>query len=421
MESGNWPAMTSDDLMREQTVKPDDYVIKSRLYLNTLCNVKPNRRTGSLGNREATVFFADTIRPYGYEIDATPFECLDHISGRSGLTHDQEAFEVYTSPYSLGCDVVAELITVSTIEELENTNCEGKILLMRGAICSEQLAPKNFVFYNPEDHQEIIALLESRKPAGIVTATAKSPEQVGALYPFPLIVDGDFDIPSVYCRDTLGDVLAAMQGDPFRLRIDASRLPSSATNIIAKLNGGARGKVVITAHIDAYEDSPGASDNASGIVVLLLCAEMLSNYQGEHCIEIAALNGEDHYSAAGQMDYLKRYGGEFPGVLLAVNVDDVGYKQGRSSYSFYECSPQLEKKAEDAFQRFDSLARGEQWFNGDHMIFVQSGVPSVAFTAECMPELMRTVTHTSSDTPDIVDCHKLVEVAESLNALVRAL
>jgi len=397
----------------------DNYAVKAQFYLKTLCDVKPNRRMGSLGNRDATDFFANTIRPHGYEIDATPFECLDHVCGGALLTLEA-AYEVYTSPYSLGCDVFAELVAVSTVEELESTNCEGKILLMKGEICSEQLMPKNFVFYNPEHHQKIIALLESRRPAGIITATEKKPDQVGALYPFPLIVDGDFDIPSVYCRDTLGDVLSARQGDSFRLKIDASRLPSSATNIIARLNAGAPRKIIVTAHIDAYEGSPGASDNASGTVVLLLCAEMLSDYRGENCIEITALNGEDHYSAGGQMDYLKRYGSEFPGVLLAVNVDDVGYKQGRSSYSFYECSPQLEKKAGDVFRRFDGLVRGEPWFNGDHMIFVQNQVPSAAFTSECMPELMRTVTHTSLDTPDIVDCRKLIEVAESLNALARA-
>jgi len=402
-------------------MKPDDHVAKARLYLKTLCSVKPNRRTGSSGNREATDFFANTIRTYGYEIDMTPFECLDYICGGSVLTRGEEAFKTYVSPYSLGCDVLAELIAVSTIEELASTDYEGKILLMRGAICSEQLMPKNFSFYNPEHHQEIIALLESRKPAGIITATGRQPEMVGALYPFPLIVDGDFDIPSVYCRDTVGNALEAIQGDSFRLKIDASRLPSSAANIIARLNGGASEKVVVLAHIDAYEDSPGALDNASGIVVLLLCAEMLSNYRGENCIEIAAFNGEDHYSAGGQMDYLKRYGDGFPDILLAVNIDDAGYKQGKSSYSFYECSPQLEKKAEDVFRRFDGLARGGQWFNGDHMIFVQRQVPSVAFASENMAELMRTVTHTSSDTPNIIDCHKLVEIAQSLNALVRSL
>ncbi len=402
-------------------MKRDDYAITAQSYLKTLCGVKPNRRTGSSGNREATDFFANVIRSYGYEIEATPFECLDHVRGESLLVHDDKAFEVYISPYSLGCDVLAELIAVSTLRELESTSCECKILLMRGAICSEQLMPKNFVFYNPEHHQKLIALLESRKPAGIITATERNPDQVGALYPYPLIVDGDFDIPSVYCRGSVGEELASLQGEVFHLKIDARRFSSRATNVIARLNQGAAERIVITAHIDAYEDTPGASDNASGTVVLLLVAEMLSDYRGDKCIEIAAFNGEDHYSAGGQMDYLKRYASEFCRILFVVNVDDVGYKQGSSSYSFYECSPQLEKRAEDVFCRFDGLVRGEQWFNGDHMIFVQSRVPSVAFTSECMPELMRTVTHTSLDTPDIIDCQKLVEIAESLNALVRSL
>ena len=251
-------------------MKLDDCAAKAQLYLTTLCSVEPNRRTGSRGNRAATDFFANTIRPYGYEIDVAPFECQDYICSGSSLMFGESTFEVYASPYSLGCDVLAELITVKSMEELESTEFAGKILLLNGAICAEQLMPKNFVFYNPEHHQKIIALLEDGKPAGIITATERKPEQVGALYPFPLIVDGDFDVPIVYCRDTVGDVLAAGQGDLYRLKIDAKRMPSSAANIIARLNPDASEKIVITAHIDAYEDSPGASDNASGTVVLLL-------------------------------------------------------------------------------------------------------------------------------------------------------
>ncbi|MGB5845153.1 MAG: hypothetical protein WBG94_11965, partial [Anaerolineales bacterium] len=122
----------------------DDYILKSRYYLKTLCSVKPNRRTGSPGNREATDFFANTIRPFGYKIDAAPFECQDYSYRGSELSHGEDIFGIHGSPYSLGCDVFAELKTVSTIKDLENTNCENKILLMRGEICSEQLMPKNF-------------------------------------------------------------------------------------------------------------------------------------------------------------------------------------------------------------------------------------------------------------------------------------
>lgn len=337
------------------------------------------------------------------------------------MTHNEEAFDVHVSPYSLGCDVAAELIAASTISELENADGAGKLLLLHGEICSEQLMPKNFVFYNPAHHQQIIGLLESQQPAGIITATEKKPEQAGALDPFPLILDGDFDIPNVYCKDAVGKTLAGKQGEVFRLQIDGTRLPSSANNVIARLNPEALKKIVITAHIDAYENTPGASDNASGTVVLLLLAEMLSGYRGDHCIEIAALNGEDHYSAGGQMDYIHRFGIDFNRISAAINVDGVGYKKGGSAYSFYECSPEFEQEAKAVFEGFGGLVQGEQWFSGDHMIFVQSQIPSIAFTAEYMPELMRTVAHTPADTPDMIDNHKLVEVAQALDALVSAM
>ena len=219
-------------------MKRVDYAAQAQRYLEILCGVQPNRRTGSAGNREATDFFAETISAYGYEIDTTPFACLDYVCGRPVLTHGEESFEISASPYSLACDVTAELTVVSTVEELERTSCGGKILVMKGPICSEQLMPKNFVFYNPDHHQKILALLESTKPAAIITATERKPDQVGALYPFPLIVDGDFDIPSVYCRDTVGDALAAIQGASCRLQIDAARVPSSATNVVARLQKG---------------------------------------------------------------------------------------------------------------------------------------------------------------------------------------
>ena len=402
-------------------VEHTDYPANAQSYLQTLCGVSPNRRTGSAGNRQATAFFARIVQAYGYEIDATPFDCLDYRSAGARLSHGEDLFEVRISPYSIGCDILAPLVVVSTVAELERIDCTDKLLLMHGSICAEQLAPKNFVFYNPEDHRKIVALLERQRPAGIVTATRKNPATAGAQYPFPLFVDGDFDLPSAYCKDSVGDALAALRGQQLHLQIDAERVASSAANVIAQLNPTAAQKFVVTAHIDAYEDAPGALDNAAGTAVLLLLAEMLADYRGDRCIEIACLNGEDHYSAAGQMDYLRRYGNTFDRIRLVINVDGVGYQEGKSAYSFYDCTPAIEQKAQTVFSAFDGLMKGELWYSGDHMIFVQRQAPAMAFTSERIFELVQTVTHTHADTPDIIDCRKLVEVAASLNALVRAL
>lgn len=395
-----------------------EYKQKASVYLKTLCSVKPNRRTGSPGNRDATAFFANIANRLDYTVDTNPFTCFDFASGKSSLVSNGNSFEISISPYSLGCDVTTELTMVSSVEELENCQCEGKILLMKGAICAEQLMPKKFVFYNPNHHKRIYTLLEEKRPAGIITATEKKPELVGALYPFPLIVDGDFNIPCSYCTDSIGETIADRTGELFRLKMDTKRIPSTASNVIARKNPEAVEKIVITAHIDAYENSPGASDNASGTVVQLLLAEMLSDYQGNTGVEIVAFNGEDHYSAGGQMDYLNRYGNEFDSILVAINVDDVGYKRGKSAYSYYACSDDIKQKANIAFSHFDGLIEGEPWFNGDHMIFVQKSKAAIAFTAEKVSELMMTITHTSQDTPDIIDDAKLVEVALALKSFI---
>ncbi|MCG2820437.1 MAG: M28 family peptidase [Candidatus Atribacteria bacterium] len=343
---------------------------------------------------------------------------MDFESGEGSLVCNGNSFEVYISPYSLGCDVTAELVTVSTIGELEKCYCTGKILLMKGEICAEQLVPKNFVFYNPKHHKRIYAILEERQPAAIITATARKPELVGALYPFPLIEDGDFDIPSVYCTDTVGEEIAANTYHEFLLMIQAKRIPSTACNVIARKNPDAKEKIIVCAHIDAYSNTPGALDNASGTLVLLLLAKMLQKYDGPMAIEFIAFNGEDNFSVGGQMDYLRRYGNELEKVLVAINLDDVGYIKGKTAFSMYECPDIISKKAHQIFSSFNGIVRGEEWFQGDHMIFVQKGIPAIAFTAEKMRDLMEKITHTQKDTSELVDCTKLVEIASALKEFI---
>ena len=224
---------------------------RAEYYLETLCAVTPNRRTGSPGNREATRFFAQTVGAWGYDLDTTEFPCLDFESDGASLVCEDDRFDVRVSPFSLGCDVSAELVTASTSEELEHLACSGKILLMKGPLCAEQLMPKNFVFYNPDHHKRIYALLEEKQPAAIVTATAKNPALVGAICPFPMIEDGDFDIPSAYCTEDTGEQIAGMAGEVCHMIVRARRIPSSASNVIARKRSDAPARIAVTAHIDA--------------------------------------------------------------------------------------------------------------------------------------------------------------------------
>ncbi len=115
-------------------------------------------------------------------------------------------------------------------------------------------------------------------------------------------------------------------------------------------------------HIDTKENTPGALDNASGITVLLLLTEMLRDYSGPSGIEIVAINGEDHCSAGGEMDYLKRYSRGIKDIRLAVNIDDAGYKVSKTAFSTYNIPPKLETTVKAIFGKLDGLVPGDQWY-----------------------------------------------------------
>mgnify|MGYP002394944462 FL=1 len=386
--------------------------------MQRLCLEIPHRRLGSEGNRAATAFFAERIASFGFSIEYAEFDCLDWSHGEARLLAAGEPFEVSISPYSLGCDVSAPLVVASTVDELERVEAGDKILLLQGDVAKEQLMPKNFPFYNPEQHQKILNLLETKSPAAIVAATSRNPELAGGMYPFPLIEDGDFDIPSVYTTDEEGEWLAEHVGGEVSLAIEAERLPAKGYNVIARRGPDSGRRVVLCAHIDAKEGTPGALDNATGVAILLLLAELLRDYGGDMGIEMVALNGEDHYSAAGQILYLSENAGTLGRVALAINMDAAGYHEGGTAYSLYGCPDEIASSIREAFSTQDGMVEGEQWYQGDHSIFVQNGVPAMAITSKQLLELMTQVTHTMGDRPEIVEYAKLAAVALALRRLL---
>lgn len=192
--------------MSEQLIK------RAEEYLHFLCRKITDRSVGSSGNVEATDFFARRMEAFGFHVESSRFSCIDWNDGGSSLESEGRMFRVKTSPYTLGCDVTATLCMASTVEALSELDARGKIILLKGEIAREQLMPKSFPYYNPEEHQRIHCLLEHSDAKAIVTATSRNPQLAGGMYPFPMIEDGDFDIPSVYMTDVEGNELEKHNG-----------------------------------------------------------------------------------------------------------------------------------------------------------------------------------------------------------------
>jgi aminopeptidase YwaD len=308
------------------------------------------------------------------------------------------------------------------VEELETLDAgngtANRVLLLRDELTREQLMPKNFPFYNPDSHKRIVHLLEKKQPKAIIAATSRNPELAGGLYPFPLIEDGDFDIPSAYMTEQVGNKLAVHKGRRVSLNVVAHRIPAKGCNVVARKGAGGGRRVVVCAHIDAKIGTPGAVDNASGVVVLLLLAELMKEYARDLGVDLVALNGEDYYSAPGQVQYLRTNADRLGEIVLAINIDVAGYYEGNTAYSLYGCPAEIDGAVRRAFASRKDTVEGEPWYQSDHSLFIQNGVPALALTSDRFMELSTYVTHTPKDTPDIVDRTRLADVALALRNLL---
>jgi aminopeptidase YwaD len=401
-------------MMSEQFTK------KAEDYLHYLCGAITDRSVGSSGNVEATDFFARRMEAFGFHVESSRFSCIDWKDGGSSLASEERMFRVKTSPYTLGCDVTATLCMASTIRALSELDARGKIILLKGEIAREQLMPKSFPYYNPEEHQQIHRLLDNSGAKAIITATSRNPQLAGGMYPFPMIEDGDFDIPSVYMTDVDGDALEEHVGQTVHLRVNSQRIPSAGFNVVATKGLNPNKRIVISAHIDSKKGTPGAIDNATGVITLLLLAERMRGYRGELTLEFVAFNGEDYYAISGQNLYFANNVCRMNTIALNINIDGAGYRHNSTAISFYGCPPSVEEPIRAMLKDSAGIVEGAQWIQSDHGIFVMSGISAIAVTSNCFMEtLAMEITHTPNDKPEIVDCSKLVEISELLERGIR--
>ncbi len=396
----------------------EDLASKIQPYLENLCTRHPDRHVGSEGNRAATAMFAERIAELGFEVSRTEFDCIEWESGEASLTTGGERFEAHVGPYSLACDLHATLTTASTVDELETDAIRDTIVLLHGEIAGGQLMPKNFTFYNPESHKRVIAALERYAPAAVIAATGKDPQMVGGQYPFPLIEDGDFDIPNAYMKDVDGERLARHAGEKVELKIDSRRVPSKAEHVVAVRRGKAAGRMVFFAHIDSRKGSPGALDNASGVAALLGLAELLADHAGGPSVEIVPLNGEDNYANPGEMLWVAQNEGRFDEIVLGVNVDDAGRRGSDTHVSLYKCPGEIEDAARRAMDRRAGFAQGPQWFQSDHAIFGIYGRPAIAVASSDMVDFMANYAHTDRDRIELADPEAIAEISRFLRDVV---
>ena len=215
-------------------------------------------------------------------------------------------------------------------------------------------------------------------------------------------------------------LLRELDGKELRVRLPLRRLRPTGAHVVARIDGTdtalRREPVLVAAHYDGVGDDPGglrlpgASDNASGVAVVLEVARVLAAARPpRRPIVVAALDGEE-VDALGSKEYAEALArsGERPDVLnldMAAKLHDaIAVEPG--------ASPE---------RTLDALDRAGEWLeqplaignvSSDNRRFAQAGFPSVGIG------LGGHGVHTPADTDEHVDSDAMLVAGRLLLATV---
>ncbi|MCG8478479.1 MAG: M28 family peptidase [Spirochaetales bacterium] len=381
--------------------------------IRTLASDIGARPVGTAANDAARRYLTAIAEESNFIVSTLPFDCLRWERGPSSLSVDGRTIAIHPGPFSPALEGTFTVAYVSTIEELRSTELTGKLIVVRGALAEEPLMPKDFPFYYPDNHKEIIDLIERGKPAGVLAVTGKHP--MCGWNPFPLFEDGNLGIANAFCSSIRDNGVHEIS-----VTLNSSAVPSTGEQIIVSRNAASKKRVVLCAHMDTKYETPGALDNASGVATLVGVMERLAGADLSVALDVVPFNGEEYFAVPGQLAYLRDRKPRVETTSLVINVDGLGHIDSRNAYSYYNASEEDAARIGEIVEKNDTAVAGEQWVAGDHAMFAFQGVPCVAVTSSNLMETVLDLIHTAGDTVDNVDGTLIETAADTIAEIIRS-
>ena len=187
-------------------------------------------------------------------------------------------------------------------------------------------------------------------------------------------------------------------------------------NVMVRLAGKVKEKIVLGAHFDSWDLGQGSIDNGIGSAILFDVARLIKQIHPNNyfTLELVWFNGEE-LGLWGSKKYMEQHGNE--PVVAMINMDMTGRPTGFNAMGFDEFLPFLRALA-DQLEGFN-LNRGvisRPWTNSDHMPFMMKGIPNFSLTAHLDAEQGRYY-HSFGDTFDKVRADYLSQAAAVISIL----
>ncbi len=185
----------------------------------------------------------------------------------------------------------------------------------------------------------------------------------------------------------------------------------TARNVVAILPGQQGGRVLVGAHMDSVEQSPGANDNASGVGVALEVARLLRSQPPPWTVEVVAFGAEE-LGLFGS----KAYAGSerVRGLRAMLNLDMVGVGE-RLFVGNAGSDRRVVDAALEAARHLGVRLETRRMGSSDHVSFEQVGVPAAMLHRPGDPNY-----HSPEDTPDKIRPDLLSPVVHLAAAVLRS-
>lgn len=376
-------------------------------YLATEIGPRP---LGSRANQAAADYVQGALDAAGLEVERQEFACPHWEEGSTLLEVAGESLAAMANTWSPPCDVVAATVALGTPAELAAAELTGRIAVLYGELSKGHGYGARSAYYFPEEHQQVVRLLEEKRPAALICASSL----LGCRE--RLIRDWDFPLPSATVSAEVGQKLLQGSGQPAHLRIEGQRTPGCFANVIARKTGDRPERILFLAHLDTQADSPGACDNASGVAVLLALAERLAPKDLAIGLEWLVVNGEE-VGGVGDAVYLGQRGETLGEVLAAINIDGVGQYLGPTSITVMGGSLSFQEHVFALKESYPGVVRVGPWYESDHTAFLFRGVPCIPIGSTGAVSNH----HLPSDTSEWISPGRLEEVVSLVAEIVAGL
>ncbi len=339
------------------------------------------RVAGGAAERRAVEYVAAQLRLAGYHVRVTDFP-FPYFETRQVALEVTSPVRVRLSPRALayspstGGVLVAPLVVAGRglPEDFQEVDATGKVALVeRGSITFLQKAEnaaragaRAVVVYNHEPGP-VVGTLTRPSEIPAVTVSREEGQRLRELV-------------------RRGPVLVS-------LLVDTLLETRASWNVVGELPGRSAARVLLGAHVDSVEGSPGANDNASGVAAALEAARILRLRPPAWTVEVAAFGAEEG-GLFGSSAYARSPRAR--GVSAMLNLDMVGVGE-RLRVGNTGADQRVVVAVLRAARELDISVEERRMGSSDHVSFERAGIPAAMLHRPDDPHY-----HSPGDTPDRV-------------------